>query len=288
MSRLLQVVLAIVGLVLTAVLQNASNRNAEVQNAQGLVELYTQEISAALQTCNPSLLYVAQDHAVELDLLRDRGILRGETDFTDHVKAVRDTMACVAAGAAQTGGEPTTVAGASSPAADAAPVAPELIAQSRNLELRGMERQVEASASVSDVARAEVERSAAGERSFAVLASYAVSDPATFDESSGAAAHFAQLVAAAGGSGLDVQLYRTSVSNHFAIVIPADSPDAARDLVTRARTNGWAPDAFAQVERNWVRCPEPITSVTLRVCAGPAVNRRTEGNVARAPARSRD
>lgn len=283
MSRLLQVVLAIVGLVLTAVLQNASNRNAEVQNAQGLVELYTQEISAALQTCNPSLLYVAQDHAVELDLLRDRGVLRGQTDFTDHVSEVRDTMACVAAGAAQTGGEPTTVAGMSSPAAEAAPVAPELVAQSRNLELRGMERQAENSLAGS-VSTERARTDSRESRSFAVLASYAVSDPSTFDANAGAAAHYTQLAAAAGAEGLQVQVYRTSISNHFAIVIPADTEGAARDLVSQARRMGWAPDAFVQVERNWVQCPTPQTAEGLRACAGTAISRPTRPGPLRSPA----
>jgi hypothetical protein len=283
MSRLLQVVLAIVGLVLTAVLQNASNRNAEVQNAQGLVQLYTQEISAALETCNPAMLQVAQDSAIELNQLRARGILRGSTDFEAHVLQVSETMPnCVASGASQTGGEPTTVPGSTSPpAADvttATPVAPELVAQSRNLELRGMERSVVLSAPSSSSA-ASADRSAA--RSFAVLASYAVSDPATFDGTQGAAAHFNQLTSAAAAEGLQVQVYRTAVSNHFAIVIPAETEAAANDLVQRARRMGWAPDAFVQVERGWVQCSEPGTPGGLRSCAGSAINRETSGRIAR-------
>jgi hypothetical protein len=272
------------------VLQNASNRNAEVENAQGLLSLYTQEISAAIQSCNPAMLMVAQETAEELDRLKDRGLIRGETVYAEHVLEVQRTMpACVAAGQAQVP-EPTTADVQGS--APAAPVAPELVAQSRNLELRAVERQVAQSSSGSVNASAPADTG----RSFAVLSSYAVSDESTYSAESGAVAHYNQLASAAAAEGLQVQVYRTAASNHFALVLPADSFDAARDLVTRARTNGWAPDAFAMSSRpsdqysavGWTRCPEPISAESLRACAGSEINRPTQGRVARVPSRSRD
>ncbi len=271
MSRLLQVVIAIVGLVLTFVLQQASNRNAEVQNAQGLVQLYTQEVAAALQTCNRPLLQVAQDHAIELNRLRQRGILKGNTDFEAHVVLVDETMSsCVAAVAAQAAApEPmATTRSFDLAPPQAAPVDPALVAQSRNLELRGIERQAAQAAPAAE--------GRAARRSFAVLASYGVSDPSTYDDNVGAAAHYNQLASAVSSAGLQVEVYRTSISNHFAIVIPANSVDQARDLVSRARREGWAPDAFSQAERGWVRCAAPSTADGLRQCAGAAVNRETQ------------
>ncbi len=285
MSRLLQVVLAIVGLVLTVVLQQASNRQSQVQNAQGLVQLYTQEVAAALQTCNLPMLQVAQNTATELNDLRALGILKSKTDFERHVIDVGETIqACAARDAAvqsvATAMTPTDGAAPAPPSTEDAPVAAELMAQSRNLELRGAELR-SSQASVSDnLSRGAPET--AGRRIFAVLASYAVSTAATYDERLGAAAHYNQLATAARAAGLEVQVYRTRISNHFAIVVPAASEQAARDVVTQARTGGWASDAFVQAERNWVQCSEPSTPQGLRACAGDAVRQPTRGPL-RAP-----
>jgi len=279
MSRLLQVALAIVGLLLTWVLQDASNRNAQVENAQGLVQLYTQEVTAALQTCNLPMLQVAQNTARELNDLRARHILKSETDFEAHVVDVGETLStCAARSAAQGGTVAPTPGGATlSTTETPAPVAPELMAQSRNLELRGAELQEE------DSSQASRRADATPRQSFAVLASYAVSTASTYDEHLGAAAHFNQLAAAAREAGLEVQVYRTRLSNHFAIVIPAASEQAARDLITQARTSGWATDAFVQVERNWTRCQDPSTPDGLRACAGNAIRQPTRGPLARSP-----
>lgn len=294
MSRLLQVILAIVGLVLTVVLQQASNRQAQVQNAQGLVQLYTQEVAAALQTCNLPMLQVAQNTATELNDLRALGILNSKTDFEQHVIEVGETLSsCAAVDAAQQSvavatpaPAPTNSGATTSPAAEPAPVAPELIAQSRNLELRGAELRSNESIADSIANSRGTDAEAAG-TNYAVLASYAVSTAATYDETQGAAAHYRQLQAAAQAAGLEVQVYRTRVSNHFAIVIPAASEQAARDVVTQARAAGWAPDAFVQAERDWVRCPNPDNASGLRACAGNAIRSPTRGPVARtAPPRN--
>src|SRR5262245_11516306 len=132
MSRLLQVALAIVGLLLTWVLQDASNRNAQVENAQGLVQLYTQEVTAALQTCNLPMLQVAQNTGRELNELRARHIRKSETDFAAHVVDVGETLStCAARSAAQGGTVAPTPGGATlSTTETPAPVAPELMAQS--------------------------------------------------------------------------------------------------------------------------------------------------------------
>jgi hypothetical protein len=274
MSRLLQVVIAVVGLVLTFVLQQASNRNSEVQNAQGLVQLYTQEVASALQTCNLPMLQVAQDHAIELNRLRTIGVLPGNTDFEAHVVLVGDTMtSCVAAGGAQAGTPETTTMAAEAPAP--APIDSNLVAQSRNLELRGVERQMAQSS-------APAAADGASGRSYAVLASYPVSDDATYDAQTGLAAHYNQLASAVASQNMHVEVYRTSISNHFAIVIPADSEAAANDIVSRARREGWSPDAFVQMERRWVRCQTPTTE-GLRACAGTARRVPTRGVVARSP-----
>jgi hypothetical protein len=281
MSRFLQVVLALVGLVLTAVLQLASNRNAEVQNAQGLVQLYTQTVSAALERCNLSLLYPAQDTAQELNALRDRGILRGATDFNAHLEEIRSSMTSCAAVAppmvATMAPEQSAQAGPAAPVqqmAEAAPIAPEFVSRSQNLALRGIERRIEqqqmrdSPAAATDAAQAP---------HYAILASYSVSDRSTYDDAAGAAAHFNRLAAATSDAGVQLRVYRTDASNHFAIVLVAENgaEGAARELVAQARRLGWSPDAFVQAENNWTLCPNPRTVEGLRACAGDAINRRS-------------
>lgn len=297
MSRFLQVILAMVGLVLTAVLQLASNRNAEVQNAQAQVQLYAQLVSAALERCNLPMLYVAQDTAQELNDLRDRGVIRGNTDFESHLEEVRSTMTnCAATAPAidpsappqQNAAATTPTQAAPAPAAEAAPIAPEFVSRSQNLELRGIERRVEQQQNQDQQAQPgeQTRRDATAGRYYAVLASYAVGDRATYDTAQGLVTHFNQLTRATQDAGVQLQVYRTTVSNHFAIVIAADSDTAARDLVNRARSMGWAPDAFIQPERDWVRCENPSSLEGLRACAGSAINRGTSSVLRRAPAPS--
>ncbi|HVY03008.1 MAG TPA: hypothetical protein VG983_05070, partial [Caulobacterales bacterium] len=149
---------------------------------------------------------------------------------------------------------------APSPAARSAKSVP-LIAMatpSKNLELRLAESEAPAPA-----------RAAKGEGYYAVLASYGVDDKSTYDPQLGIVAHYNKLAPVAKEKGLTLQMVRTKISNHFALVLVGAPPtrDSARQLVLTARREGWAGDAFVELNRGWVTCDNPGTEAGLEACA---------------------
>lgn len=73
---------------------------------------------------------------------------------------------------------------------------------------------------------------------------------------------------------LNIEIYRTSISGHYALVsAPADGREAsAQALVRYARERGVARDAFPQVARRWRLCAQPTSVEGLKACAAAVGN----------------
>jgi hypothetical protein len=102
---------------------------------------------------------------------------------------------------------------------------------------------------------------------YAVLSSYAdgeeeyvVDDVAKFTKRIGELA---------GAPAFRLEVYRTKISKHFAVVLrpEAGQRDAARDLAAKARELGFASDAFVQEDRGWMLCGSPSSVDQLKTCA---------------------
>ena len=284
MSRLLQVLIAMVGLGITAMLGYASFQNDRMQNKNALLALYSQSISAARLSCDADMAFVAKHAVTNLEELDNAAKLTfaglgpndDEVTFvkqlhesTDDIIASMST--CVPAGAsAASTAAPSRPVVAAAPAPDAA-LAPEVRAKiaksaplialatpSKNLELRLAE---------SDAPDATSAQKSEGY--YAVLASYSVDDKSTYDPQLGIVAHYNKLAPIVKAKDLNLQMIRTKISNHFALVLVDNQPsrDNARKLVLTARREGWAGDAFVEVNRGWVRCDNPSTEAGLEACA---------------------
>ncbi len=304
MSRLLQVVIALVGLAITGVLGLASERSEGLQARHTLIGLFTETVATARTTCDADLAEMAQFALEQLQQLEtaNRLLLTAEDradrentqallskyqDIMAGVKGTIDSGAC--AGTAIASVEPAAAssdsfgsgAGASPQPSPAPPILSQAPAQT-NMEFRRAERiqlpdvierarQRRAPASgAQDEAPAPGTASVAADGGYyAVLASYAVDDPATYDGQRGVVADYRRLSAAAREEGATVQVFRTSQSNHFAIVLTPQglSRDGARELVAMARTRGWSRDAFVQDANQWVACAEPERISRANTCA---------------------
>ncbi len=269
MSRLLQVVIALVGLAITGLLGVSAERSENLQAKHALLALFSDSLAVARSTCDVDMTFVAQDALNRLERLETSSLaitprdneerrqnLESVAGYKDNLAAVQSTItaACAAnlaapapiaqAPAPQTQSGGRVLAQAPDVAASVAAPAPTIA----NLELRQAESKQE---TVQDLPRAR--------GYYAVLASYAVDDAKTYDRDLGVSRHYARLLAATRGAEGTLRLYRTRQSNHFAIVLATERPtrDAARNLVTIARANGWASDAFLQVDRDWQQCENP-------------------------------
>ncbi|MEM7765987.1 MAG: hypothetical protein AAF253_00695 [Pseudomonadota bacterium] len=72
-----------------------------------------------------------------------------------------------------------------------------------------------------------------------------------------------------GARQLSARVYRTQISNHYAVVVEQEgqsSSKIASSLVERAKTQGWAYDAFMQAENTWTACGTPETVAAVRAC----------------------
>lgn len=295
MSRFLQIVLALVGLLISGVLGLASQRSEALQTKNALLGLFGDSIAVARTTCDLDMTFVAEDALARLRQLEEDRFsvtpaervadLESIAKYQDNLDAIRSTIgsATCKGGTASTvvATTDTTSTGASA-GPTAAPVQEQImpsasasrlaIVRSNNVALR------------SALAQAAP---ATSNKFYVVLAAYAVGDDGTYG-SSGAAAHYAQLQGPVASAGVPLSVYRTSISNHFAIVLGGPdglTRDQARDLQGQARSQGWAADAFVQEEQNWTRC-ETVTDGGLRACAGTAINLPSRGIVARTPSRS--
>ena len=105
-------------------------------------------------------------------------------------------------------------------------------------------------------------------RWFAVLASYKVGEEEKFVVED--VARFNKMLKEGGSTSLKVGVYRTKLSNHYAIVLtPADGDadrTSARTLAGRARELGLSPDSFVQEDRDWTACQAVATVEQVQSC----------------------
>jgi hypothetical protein len=95
---------------------------------------------------------------------------------------------------------------------------------------------------------------ASGDRWYAVVASVPLSQPGAVHQ---LAADLNQRLQKAGLPANDVHVYRTRVSNSFAITSGREKSEAdAKARVRMLRQSGQVPDAFAQPNRGWAPADE--------------------------------
>lgn len=276
MNRFLQTLLALSGLIISGLLGFQTLDSQKQQQEQEQISLFTQQLNFAMSQCDPSLLMLPADIAerLEADLYRDY-----LTVVSDKLKEC-ETGGAVPVAPAPAAPIPTPMdrelaeaapqineqitapsigrnpaSTGSSGAADSRTASPRMVARqlpqvSRNIDLRMSEG---------------LQRSAqSGGEWHAVLASYRASTEADV-----AVKHFAELQKRVAGTEPVPQLevYRTSQSDHFAIIIvPGATRERANYWVERARKEGWARDAFAQDNRGWKKCEDPLSRNGLRGC----------------------
>lgn len=260
MSRFLQVIIALMGLAITGVLGYASVRNESLQSKHALLSLFSESISVARTTCDPGMLFVAQDAVAGLEELG------AGNQYRDRLEEISASIQACAATQGTTASSVAVAAPAPAPYArpdrgaleEAAPIAPDMAAQSSNLELRQAE-----------IVQQKIAPAPSSEtRNLTVLASYAVDDATTYDPERGAVAHYLKLREATKDANVKLEVYRTTVSNHFAIVLAPENGErrAAFKLLMEARRMGWSPDAFVQIDRDWKPCSDPSTIEGLKAC----------------------
>lgn len=290
MSRFLQVVLALVGLLISGVMGLVSQRSESLQSRHALLALFGQSISVARTTCDLDMTFVAEDALARIEELENTRWTVTSSEraqnldslekYRDNLGLVRNTITggCVAAPAAVAATNSITQAApGDAPAIDAddavrslsgaEPPRPAAQEQAQDLALRSLASQSE-NLALRSALTASPQRG--NGKFFVVLASYAIGDESTYDSNVGAVAHYTQLVSATRSANVPVQVFRTRISRHFAIALgPTEgmTRDAARELVGRARSEGWAQDAFVQEERGWTHCDNPGSNESLRACA---------------------
>lgn len=283
MSRLLQVIIAIAGLAITIMLHLAAERNQEAQARQTYVAQFTQTLAHAIATCNPTMISLAIEAATEIDEIN------GDSTYANRVAEVQGTCGNAVVAQQMAEGAPMTeqveaeppssapsTGSSSPPPAVTRPTARDVASNEGATLALPPQQQLEVATRNLELQREEIvprrARSAESGGYYAVLASYSTRDPVTFNEGRGAPAHYNALVQATSNDGVTVRVYRTNVSNHYAIVLVPDpaTEEAARELMTRARREGWSTDAFVQQDRGWVACENPSTVEGLRACGGTA------------------
>jgi hypothetical protein len=293
MSRLLQVILALIGLAITGVLGLASERSESLQARHSLIGLFTETVSAARTTCDGGLARMAQGALDQLENLESQPRLfmtaqdradRDDTqkllaDYQDYMVEVQGTIDAGNCGTAAVVAAPVIAAPApraadEAPAAarpaPAAPVQESVVQAPSNVELRQAEARMlpkVLSRSARDLSTSA--REALGPASYyAILGSYAVGDRSTYDSSLGVLADWRRLQQATRGQNVTLQVLQSSRSNHFAIVLVPEGleRDGARELVAMARAQGWASDAYVQVAYGWAACANPEQITPTRDC----------------------
>jgi hypothetical protein len=297
MSRLLQVVIALVGLAITGVLGLASERSESLQIRHSLIGLFTETVSSARTNCDQGLASMAVGALQQLESLEANRFVLTPGDREDRAKIqallanYQDYMAEVQgtivsggcrAGAVALASTSTSTGSGAGPAATGQP-ASSVLAQIRpeaNAAIRQYEQQVQMQAQApAEPAAAADDRGASpapadieiGERAraqlrvpveayYTVLASYPVGDDATYDPDRGVVANYQRLRRSAAEENLNVAVFQTGSSNHYAIVLVGQAAgsrsDARRNVVT-ARTRGWSSGALVQPARDWSQCPQP-------------------------------
>lgn len=307
MGRFLQIIIALVGVAITGVLQLASVKSQTQQNEHALLGLFSDSIAVARSTCDTDMTFAAEHALNRLELLKTSEGFIGEAErsqnleelaeYRDALNGIRATIATGCAGAEMRlasgerlgqilrgvrpeesaasgfGSAPAQDVQSSAPAAPMQTVEPRL---SRNLELRQAE--IQGQVAQLQLGQRTPTRAELADRAFyTVLASYAVTEDSTYDSEQGIANHFRDLRARI-GSQARLEIFRTEISNHFAIVISADQPtrESARALLVAARSQGWSSDAFVQESRQWRQCRTPDANTPVTVVALNAALRACE------------
>jgi hypothetical protein len=285
MNRFLQALIAISGVVISGLLGYQSLESGRRQQEATMIAIISDQISNLAQSCQRSETSVGlaamaieglqpSAQATYKELLAQA--IDGCAAQTEDVAAAPAPAAPAPAPAQQQQQqqqaqvalpralERNTWAN-NAPVAGAAPPPPQAQMQieqraeivQRNLELKSQEIGSKMAPS-KEIAR----------RWFAVLASYKVGEEEKFVVED--VARFNKMLKEGGSTSLKVGVYRTKLSNHYAIVLtPADGDadrTSARTLAGRARELGLSPDSFVQEDRDWVPCTAVATIEQVQSC----------------------
>lgn len=298
MSRLLQVVIALIGLAITGVLGLASGRSEALQARHTLIGLFTDTVSAARINCDAGLAQMAVAALQQLENLEtdrlvltpgDRknqeerqALLANYQDYMAEVQGTIDSGACRSSSTSvASADEPATASAAPSAGSGAGAVLsapPSVFAEvaRNNIELRRYEQQIQQSQvrradevaapapadgqpapAATDAEAPAQQRLAEPSGYYAVLATYGVDEPTTYDAERGVVAHFRRLRSSVDGA--NVQMFQTGATNSFVIVAASNGGSRidARRQVANARARGWSPSALVQPARDWTACAQP-------------------------------
>jgi hypothetical protein len=296
MNRFFQALIALSGLLITGLLgyQTATNTErqtelAQAQSRYALVALFSEQIDAAFSRCDLDPLLIATDAANELT--EEHGL----PQYLDYLAAARskldeETGVCGdlssepadqwaeneptppppgRAGASTTSTPPAPPIQRPDPSASPPPAPSEPAPQQqqvqlevnpvRNLELRQQE-------GLMKQAPMEQASGRATQKWYAVLASYKAGlEEGYLPEDLG---RMREALAKNGVGDATLEVFRTSVSDYYVIVLSSDGRDreAARNLAAAARSLGLSKEAFVQDDRNWTRCDQPDTVAGLGAC----------------------
>lgn len=288
MNRFLQALIAISGVAISGLLGYQSLESDRRQEEATLVSLISAQLNTLAVSCNATSIDLAAFAISELppskgeqfQELLDRAV----DECGPRLEAAADQAetAAPAPGAAAPAPTPNVVP--NGPIAQVAPritdqivqaapapglaqsrvqaqiVAPEIAQTSvRNLELKSRE-----------LTRKIAVAPDSERKWYAVLASYKVGTEEKYVVED--VAQFTTRLKQAGATNLKLEVYRTSVSDLYVIVLssPDGGRDEARALVARAREMGLAADAFVQEDRNWTLCPGTGSVSDLASCSRQA------------------
>lgn len=289
MNRFLQALIAISGLAISGLLGFQSLESDRRQEEATLVSLISAQLNTLAVSCNSTSIDLAafaiselpDGKSVKFQELLDRAV----DECGPRMEAAADQAE--AGGPAPTTAPSTTVVPNMPPIAQTAPAitdqaiapapsrAPQVLAQSRvqaqviapeiaqtsvrNLELKSRE-----------LSRKIAIAPDAERKWYAVLASYKVGTEEKYVAED--VAKFTARLKQAGVTDLKPEVYRTSVSDLYVVVLssPDGGRDEARTLVARAREMGLSADAFVQEDRNWTLCPATGSVSEVATCSRQA------------------
>jgi hypothetical protein len=272
MNRFFQAIIALSGLAITMLLglqsidaQNRATENERLQARYAFMELFSEQTALALQGCKGApLVFLRVAHSnLPAKIPEDR-------DFKDQIEAQLKTVEDEVDICGQSEVlPPVQQAPQPQPGGPATPPpavqqsAPEVATTSNNTSLRAEETAIKGGAGSTN---APAPGPAPAARWYAVLASYkpGAEDKYALQDY----VNFEKAIAAYGSIPGRLEVYRTSISNHYAIVLtpPGGDKGGALKLAALARNQKWAADAFVQDDRNWTPCPNPGTAESLAAC----------------------
>jgi hypothetical protein len=274
MNRFFQAMIALSGLAITMLLglqsveaQNRATENERLQARYAFMALFSEQTSLALQECKATPLVFLQIAHSNLPGATDSD-RSFKAEFAEQLKTAEDEVSVCSSSSES---EPpiqqeAPQPGAGGPApAPVQQVAPDVATISANTSLRAEESSAKAAARA-DSPPASDDAPSAAVRWYAVLASYkpGAEDKYALQDY----ANFQKAIATYGGVPGKLEVYRTSISDHYAIVLTPSGGDkgGALKLAALARNQKWAADAFVQDDRNWTPCPDPGTPEGLAAC----------------------